>query len=389
MTIKPLTAVVLGGVAYYVYEKNKNPTWSPLRWLFSSPFEKHAALEAVKITSVPTPDATVALDMGMSTDQVKQVNQTLTTETDPKQIAAHAKALSDLGHGNSAKAVAAKAVAVNEAKALGATDADIHTKQVEAVEAVPNAVKTGWWDMSALQHGGAYPQEAQAEEMTGWGLEGMHNYVSPHARWDYAHLHAAPGYGSPWAADGDYWAGYDPRDRERGERGRFERGRGREHRNYEGHHGWEGRGREFWPGRERGVREELFVREPWRHRRHHRRHPEMIEEIVMPQHHRRHPEHPEMIEEVVMPQQHQPDVTTFPQQQGQPQVVVVDPHSHAVDPALMHDGAEVAVPEADAAAVDTATGWWGPEAFDPYWGISDWGWDDSPWGWAGSAWGFY
>ena len=129
--MKPLTLLILGGGAYYLYEKGKNPEWSPFAW-FASPGEKHVALEKVKIASVPTPSPTVALDPGMSTDQVKQVNTALTTETDPVKIAAHGRALADLGHESSAAALAAKAKAVGQAKAKGASDSEIHKKQLEA-----------------------------------------------------------------------------------------------------------------------------------------------------------------------------------------------------------------------------------------------------------------
>jgi len=133
----PLAIIVIGGVAYYIYEKQKNPAWSPFAKVFSTPADKVVALEKVKVTSVPTPGPTVALDPHMTTDQVKQVNQTLTTETDPKKIAAHAVASGAAGHTNSAFALAAKANAVGEAKAMGATDVDVHRKQIEAAAQAP------------------------------------------------------------------------------------------------------------------------------------------------------------------------------------------------------------------------------------------------------------
>lgn len=120
--MEPLTLLVLGGASYYLYKKKENPAWSPLSWLLSSPFDKHVALEAVKVTSVPTPGPAVALDPNMTTDQVKQVNDALMTETDAQKIAAQAKALADLGHDSSANALHAKAAAIHEAKALGADD---------------------------------------------------------------------------------------------------------------------------------------------------------------------------------------------------------------------------------------------------------------------------
>lgn len=133
----PLAIILLGGAVYYIYEKEKNPAWSPFTQLLATPVDKVVALEKVKVTSVPTPSPTVALDPHMTTDQVKQVNQTLTSETDPKKIAAHAIALGSAGHENSAMALAAKANAVGEAKATGAHDVDIHLKQIEAAQMSP------------------------------------------------------------------------------------------------------------------------------------------------------------------------------------------------------------------------------------------------------------
>jgi hypothetical protein len=131
----PLAILLIGGTIFYVYEKEKNPAWSPFTRLLSTPVDKVVALEKVKVTSVPTPSPTVALDPHMTTDQVKQVNRTLSSETDPKKIAAHAIALGIAGHDNSALALAAKANAVGEAKAMGAHDVDIHGKQIEAARA--------------------------------------------------------------------------------------------------------------------------------------------------------------------------------------------------------------------------------------------------------------
>jgi hypothetical protein len=139
--MEPLTLILLGAGGYFVYKKNENPEWSPLTWLCSSPYDKHVALERVKVASVPTPAVTVALDPGMSTDQVKQVNHSLTTETDHEKIKAHADALDALGHTSSAAALGAKAQAVGEAKAHGASDAEIHGKQIEAQAPAP---AVGW-----------------------------------------------------------------------------------------------------------------------------------------------------------------------------------------------------------------------------------------------------
>jgi len=131
--MKPITLAILAAAGYYVYEKNKNPQWYPFASILAHPHEKIIALEKVKVTSVPTPHEGAALDPNMTTELVKQVNATLSHETDPHKIAAHAEALHDLGHTSSANALAAKANAVGEAKALGADDVDIHREQIAAV----------------------------------------------------------------------------------------------------------------------------------------------------------------------------------------------------------------------------------------------------------------
>jgi len=151
MHARTKTSLALGalalGVGYSVYKRRENPAWTPWSALLSSTRDKVLALEKVKVTSVPTPHETAALDPGMSTDQVKQVNHSLSSETDMHKLANHAVALSALGHDNSAAAVAAKTVAIGEAKATGAKDADVHVKQVEAaaVPISPAAVATGFW----------------------------------------------------------------------------------------------------------------------------------------------------------------------------------------------------------------------------------------------------
>jgi peptidoglycan hydrolase-like protein with peptidoglycan-binding domain len=136
--MEPITLVLLASGGYYVYKKNQNPAWTPFASVFASPHDKVLALEKVKVTSVPTPSPTVALDPNMTSDQVRQVNTTLMTETDPLKIASHAEALHSFGHTSSGNALAAKANAVGEAKALGASDVEIHEKQVEAA-AVPTS----------------------------------------------------------------------------------------------------------------------------------------------------------------------------------------------------------------------------------------------------------
>lgn len=157
--MEPITLAILGAVGYYAYEKNKNPAWTPFASLLAHPHEKLVALEKVKVTSVPTPHDAAALDPNMTTEQVKQVNTTLMTETDPQKIASHAQALSALGHDNSANALAAKANAVGEAKALGASDTDIHLQHTAAV-AAPTAV--GWGPAITGAWGPTYTPEQQA-----------------------------------------------------------------------------------------------------------------------------------------------------------------------------------------------------------------------------------
>jgi hypothetical protein len=158
--MEPITLAILAAAGYYAYEKNKNPAWTPFASILAHPHDKIIALEKVKVTSVPTPHDAVALDPGMTTELVKQVNSTLTTEIDPKKIAAHAGALSDLGHENSASALAAKADAVGEAKALGASDIDVHRHQCLAALAPAPVEAVGWgpvitgYDPFEQHHGG-------------------------------------------------------------------------------------------------------------------------------------------------------------------------------------------------------------------------------------------
>jgi hypothetical protein len=172
--MEPITLILLGAGGYYVWKKNENPEWSPVAWLTSTPHDKHLALERVKVASVPTPAPTAALDPGMSTDQVKQVNHTLTNETDHEKIKAHADALDSLGHASSAAALDAKAKAVGEAKAHGASDAEIHGKQIEA--SAPAAVGWGHGEMPTPFGRGGPPYGF------GYGGGGGHGV---HGNWPY------------------------------------------------------------------------------------------------------------------------------------------------------------------------------------------------------------
>lgn len=265
-----LGAAVLGG-AYCLWKRHENPAWTPWASLTSSSRDKALALEKVKVTSVPTPHETAALDPGMSTDQVKQVNASLSQETDMKKLANHAVALGVLGHENSAAAVAAKTVAIAEAKAQGAKDVELHVKQVEAaaVPISPAAVMAGFG-------GHGWGERGHGWDGRGWDRRG---HREPwHEPWGQE---IDPATGLPFASEvavgiqsgpaivgvqsgpaivgiqsGPAIVGFD-------------------------HFGRGGRGREFGRGfgrdprfpRDRFARRELEL-EPWRH--HHHRQPEYI-----------------------------------------------------------------------------------------------------------------
>jgi hypothetical protein len=207
--MEPVTLLVLGGAGYYLYEKKKNPSWSPLRWLFSSPLEKHAALESVKTTSVPTPGPAVALDPGMTSDQVHQVNDALMTETDAVKITALAKALSDLGFASSASALAAKAASIQEAKALGASETDIAKQQIQA-SATPAVAspRVGWgswgegwggWEPAWRYHSElaheAYENAAHLDAMSHWVGAARRRVAEPRGRVAESGFGRQPGFG--------------------------------------------------------------------------------------------------------------------------------------------------------------------------------------------------
>ncbi|HYX20822.1 MAG TPA: hypothetical protein VFA98_08260 [Thermoanaerobaculia bacterium] len=182
--MEPITLILLGAGGYYVWKKNENPEWSPLAWLTSTPHDKHLALERVKVASVPTPAPTAALDPGMSTDQVKQVNHSLTSETDHEVIKAQADALGSLGHASSAAALDAKAKAVGEAKAHGASDAEIQGKQFEAQ--APAAVG---WGMPGYPFGGdpSFSPSYHPEVTGADAVFGTHSYGYPWSEVSYGH----------------------------------------------------------------------------------------------------------------------------------------------------------------------------------------------------------
>lgn len=129
--------ILLGGTALALWKKHENQHWTPFSSLFATPRHLNEALAHVRFTSVPTPNATSALDPGMSSEQVKSVNVVLTSEIAPAKIKEEAKNAKSLGLANTAKALEAKAAAVGEAKARGATDEEIHREQLAASSAQP------------------------------------------------------------------------------------------------------------------------------------------------------------------------------------------------------------------------------------------------------------
>ena len=273
--MEPITLALLGAGGYYAWKKNKNPEWSPLAWLSATPLDKAVALERVKVASVPTPASTAALDPGMSTHQVRAVNAALTSETDPGVIRAHADALDSLGHTSSAAALDAKATAVGEAKALGASDADIHVKQLEAQAP---AAAVGWGQF----HFGAPPEVFEEDFVTGIqsgpaivgiqsgpAIVGWDGYSWPHHHHHHRHKPWWEQYQWPEYAQ-QSWVGLDGR-RGRG-RGFAERGRG-----------FAERGRGF--AERAGRRRYVAPHEMWQHH-HHRRHfvrPEEMEPMPEPE----------------------------------------------------------------------------------------------------------
>ena len=285
--MKPLTLALIGAGGYYLWKKNENPAWSPIAWLTASHVDKHVALEKVKVTSVPTPGPGVALDPNMSTDQVKQVNDALLTETDPKAISAQARALGDLGHASSAAALDAKAAAIGEAKAVGASETDIHKKQIEAAApAAPLAppVATGWGPYAAgfegdyltgIQSGPAIVGIQSGPAIVGWDGEWWRHHHHHHRPWWEQQEYATGIQSGPAIVgiqSGPAIVGWDGRGRHGGigRHGGFEQRFGRHGR--------------YLPHGERGR----FGHEPWHphHRRHHFRHPEeevIEEEQPMPQ----------------------------------------------------------------------------------------------------------
>lgn len=147
--------LLLGIPAFALFKKHRNPHWTPFSTLFATPRDLNAALERVRITSVPTPALTSALDPGMSSEQVKAVNVMLTSETDQAKISNEAKHAKALGFHNTSKALDAKASAVGHAKAKGATDDDIHKEQLAAQTsqgASAAATHAAGWDGYGIEH---------------------------------------------------------------------------------------------------------------------------------------------------------------------------------------------------------------------------------------------
>jgi hypothetical protein len=335
--MQPLTFLLLGGLGYYGYKKYQNPLWSPLTSLCASPHDKVLALEKVKVTSVPTPALSVALDPNMTTNQVHEVNTTLVSEIDPHKIAAHADVLHDLGHTQSANALTAKANAVGEAMALGASDADIHKKQLEAV-AGPSIV--GWGPYATGYRPGFSPGEVSAAEREAarHHQQGRGHQMTSQER--FAHGRGRETFGRGREAFG------------RRGHAEFRRGRGYEHYRhpheyvYEQQYQQPDQGEQYQEPEVEYVpeAEEVSLEEHGRgHRRAHMTREEWLEQQLAEERarHRRGRGHRRHHEEVV-----QPEV--------QPQPLAIEP-DHAADTATT----TTATTDTAAATADTAAkGWW-------------------------------
>jgi len=174
--------LLLGLPLLAAWKKHENPYWTPFSTLFATPLQLNAALSRVRLTSVPTPAITSALDPGMTSQHVKSVNVTLTSETDPSKIMTEAKNAHALGFTNTSKALQAKANAVGDAKAKGATETDIHQQQLAAQSAQPPSAAVthaAGWDGFGIEH-----------RRHGEFGDPFHHYRE--------HEFAAPPEGAPW-----------------------------------------------------------------------------------------------------------------------------------------------------------------------------------------------
>ena len=296
----PIPILILGGVVFYLYEKDKNPAWSPFARLLATPVDKVVALEKVKVTSVPTPSAAMALDPNMSSAEVEQVNSVLTTETDPKKIAAHAIAHDAFGNDNSARALAAKANAVAQAKAMGASDVDIHKKQIEAAAETPPAAAVGWEPWRRDRHHHHYwplGEEAVLPEFAGWGpyiagFERDRDSREMHGRSREMHGRGHPMHSRGREMHGEMHSRGHPMHGEM--HGRSRGMHGEMHGRGHGMHGMYGRGHGMHGMYGRGHEMQFEGQEEMM--------PEVPEEGVMPHHRHRH-HHRHLTEEQLQQQQ--------------------------------------------------------------------------------------
>jgi hypothetical protein len=124
--------ILLGGGLYALYKRHENPHWNPVTALLATERELIGKLDRVRVTAIPTPSSTTALDPGMTTDDVDAMNHMLAFETSPAEIQAAAEDAAEAGWDNTAFALASHAEAVGEAKAAGASDEDIAVEQAAA-----------------------------------------------------------------------------------------------------------------------------------------------------------------------------------------------------------------------------------------------------------------
>ncbi len=242
---------LLGLPAFALWRKHRNPHWTPFSTLFATPRELNAALSRVRFTSVPTPALTSALDPGMTSEHVKSVNVTLASETDHGKIKEEAKNAKALGFHNTSKALEAKADAIGQAKAKGATDEDIHRAQLAAQsQQAPSAAVThaAGWDGYGIDRHRSY-------ERRGYGDAGQWG----RSQWEWPHHH-------------------------------------HHHQEYGGEFGGEFGGEEMDPRMLRWLMRMMMQQHPHNHRhRHHEFGDFGFEETPMPHHHRV-PRHEEMFE---------------------------------------------------------------------------------------------
>ncbi len=160
----PLVMLLLGGTAVAVYKKTVDPSWSPISSLLATPSALRAALARVRHTSVPTPDPTSALDPNMTSAHVDAANKMLVHEVSHVALREFAQVADKMGFTNTAHAVNAKADAVADAKAVGASDADV-------AQAAVAPTRVGW-SQEGLKLQAADDARKRAMYRQGRGLPG-------------------------------------------------------------------------------------------------------------------------------------------------------------------------------------------------------------------------